>query len=666
VSLVFADRVAESTTTTGTGTLTLAGAVTGYQSFAAVGNGNTCDACVFAVDGNGNPSGAWEVFTGTYTLSGTTLSRTTVLASSNSGSPVNFGAGTKNVILTGPAGYYIGRDQFSANTFPAAASSGGFAFKAIADASLTALATGLGTAATQSTGAFDASGAAASALVTANAYTDTVATGLVPTSRTVNGQALSSNVSITSVTGNAGTVTVGDAGGDTTTWVLLGTSQTGSLAPATDSGLTFNATTNALTATTFIGALTGNADTVTTNANLAGPITSVGNATSVAAQTGTGSTFVMQASPTLTTPNIGTPSAGVLTNCTGLPVAGGGTGVATLTAYAVICGGTTATGAVQSIASVGTSGQVLTSNGAGALPTFQAAAGGGITIGTTAITSGTSGRVLYDNGGVVGEYSITGTGNVVMSASPTLTGTLTGAAANFSSFVTTPASTSGGFYFGTSGNYGIYRDGSGDIVIYDLTKAVKPGANDSQTLGLTGTRWSNVYSVLGNFSGTLTTAAITASGLITANGWIVDPGALRVTADVTNATATMTNLTDLTATLIAGRKYIGQLVIFASDSVAVDGLAIDFDGGTVTATSFVAGIAGTPIGATTGTIYSTALATDLTITTATTGDIAYIITFEIVVNAAGTFRPRFSQVAHTTGTATVRLGSWMRINDCPV
>lgn len=60
-------------------------------------------------------------------------------------------------------------------------------------------------------------------------------------------------------------------------------------------------------------------------------------------------------------------------------VAGGGTGVTSFTAYAVICGGTTSTGVLQSIASVGSSGQILTSNGAGALPTFQAAPSSGVT-----------------------------------------------------------------------------------------------------------------------------------------------------------------------------------------------------------------------------------------------------------------------------------------------
>jgi len=78
-----------------------------------------------------------------------------------------------------------------------------------------------------------------------------------------------------------------------------------------------------------------------------------------------------------------------------VPVTDGGTGRSSHTAYAVLCGGTTTTGAQQSIASVGTSGQVLTSNGAGALPTFQAASGGGI---TWSEVTGTSQAMAVDNG----------------------------------------------------------------------------------------------------------------------------------------------------------------------------------------------------------------------------------------------------------------------------
>ena len=74
-------------------------------------------------------------------------------------------------------------------------------------------------------------------------------------------------------------------------------------------------------------------------------------------------------SPTLVTPALGTPASGVMTNMTGLPVAGGGTGVATLGDAGVLIGN--GTGAVQ-VTGAGTSGQVLTSNGAGVDPTFQA------------------------------------------------------------------------------------------------------------------------------------------------------------------------------------------------------------------------------------------------------------------------------------------------------
>lgn len=94
--LVVKDRVQETTTTTSTGTYTLAGAVTGYQAFSVIGNANTTYYAV--TDGTD-----WEVGIGTYTLSGTTLSRDTILESSNSGNAVNWGAGTKNIFVTYPA-----------------------------------------------------------------------------------------------------------------------------------------------------------------------------------------------------------------------------------------------------------------------------------------------------------------------------------------------------------------------------------------------------------------------------------------------------------------------------------------------------------------------------------------------------------------------------------
>lgn len=105
MALVLADRVKETTTTTGTGTVTLAGASTGFQSFAVVGNGNTTYYCIA-----GQGTNEWEVGIGTYTSAGTTLSRTTVLASSNAGSLVTFSAGTKDVFVTYPAGRSVYAD----------------------------------------------------------------------------------------------------------------------------------------------------------------------------------------------------------------------------------------------------------------------------------------------------------------------------------------------------------------------------------------------------------------------------------------------------------------------------------------------------------------------------------------------------------------------------
>lgn len=96
--LVVKDRVNETSTTTGTGTFTLAGAVTGFQTFAAIGDGNTTYYTIVLQGGS-----EWEVGLGTYTSSGTTLSRDTILSSSNSNNAVNFSAGTKNVFCDYPA-----------------------------------------------------------------------------------------------------------------------------------------------------------------------------------------------------------------------------------------------------------------------------------------------------------------------------------------------------------------------------------------------------------------------------------------------------------------------------------------------------------------------------------------------------------------------------------
>lgn len=118
MALVVKDRVQETSTTTGTGTFTLAGAVTGFQTFSVIGDGNTT---YYAIVGGAE----FEVGLGTYTLSGTTLSRTTVLESSNSGSLVNFSAGTKNVFVTYPAEEAVYQDASGDAYAPQFAASNG-------------------------------------------------------------------------------------------------------------------------------------------------------------------------------------------------------------------------------------------------------------------------------------------------------------------------------------------------------------------------------------------------------------------------------------------------------------------------------------------------------------------------------------------------------------
>jgi len=110
--LVLADRVQETASAPGTGSVTLLGAVTGFQTFAVIGNGNTTFYTI-ADQGGSN----WEVGIGTYSTSGPTLARTTILSSSNGGLIVNFSSGTQSVFVTYPSSQSVYEDA-SGNVSP--------------------------------------------------------------------------------------------------------------------------------------------------------------------------------------------------------------------------------------------------------------------------------------------------------------------------------------------------------------------------------------------------------------------------------------------------------------------------------------------------------------------------------------------------------------------
>jgi hypothetical protein len=216
---------------------------------------------------------------------------------------------------------------------------------------------------------------------------------------------------------------------------------TGVSVPAGKKTILVSNGTDIIDATNYVTALAAGTLSLTTAlsaANGGTGLTSPGTAGNILTSTGSGwqssaaSTFVSSVSATSPLSSTGgnTPTLSIGST---IPVTLGGTGVASATAYALLAGGTTSTGAVQSIASVGTSGQILTSNGAGALPTFQTAtvaspvatsvykttAGSG----TFTIPSGiTTVKVTVVGGGGGGARSASGAGGGGGTAIKTLTG----------------------------------------------------------------------------------------------------------------------------------------------------------------------------------------------------------------------------------------------------
>lgn len=141
---------------------------------------------------------------------------------------------------------------------------------------------------------------------------------------------------------------------------------------------------------------------------------------------------------------------------------------------------TASTGAIEEIA-VG-SGLTLS---AGTLT----ATGGGITVGTTTITSGTNTRVLYNNSGVVGEYAVTGTGNAVLSASPTLTGTVSAAAATFSDTISLTSTTAANNKITQGAAINIGTTSTDGIILQNTTAAAAGAQQYSPRLRFTAQGW---------------------------------------------------------------------------------------------------------------------------------------------------------------------------------
>lgn len=162
----------------------------------------------------------------------------------------------------------------------------------------------------------------------------------------------------------------------------------------------------------------------------------------------------------------------------------------------------------------------------------------------------------------------------------------------------------------------------------------------------------------------------TAAGVIkttngsSGSGWIQNTsGSAFLTADATNATTTMANVSDLTITVTSGRKYAGKAILYFSDSVAADGAKMDFDGGTATMTNFRAHATAFDSALNLST-QTTAIATDVAAATFTGAGI-FEIHFTLEPSASGTLIPRFAQNAHTTGTLTLARGSFLMIWDMP-
>ena len=309
MALVVKDRVKETSVTSGTGTLTLAGAASGFQTFSsAIGNTNTTYYAI--VDAT---AGAFEVGVGT--VAAGTLARTTVIASSNSNAAVNFAANSKDVFCTYPAdkGLYL-------------------------DASGNAIALGTPASATLTN---------ATGLPLTTGVTGTLPVANGGTGITSLGTGVATFLGTPSSANLASAVT-DETGSGSLVFATLPTFDT--------TGVKFSGSTSGTT-TVLSGATAG-------TSVLTLPVatdTLVGKATT---DTLTNKTLT---SPTLTAPVLGIPSSGTLTSCTGLPLATGVTGT-----LPIANGGTGTTSTTFTNLTTNVTGTLPVTNGGTGITTLTA------------------------------------------------------------------------------------------------------------------------------------------------------------------------------------------------------------------------------------------------------------------------------------------------------
>ena len=575
MALALNDRVQQTGTANTTISFTLSGSVTGFQSFAVVGNGNTT--YYSATDASGN----WEVGIGTYATSGPTLTRTTILSSSNSGSAVTF-SGTVNVFVTYPSSKSVNLDGSSNVSALGTISSGTW------NGSTIAVAYG-GTGVTASSGANsvmlrDANqNVAVNRLNQSNTSTAAAAGTTTLTAASSYSQTLTGTGTQTYKMPDATTLTTGVAfvfNNNATGTLTLQDYATGSIGTITTGGaveLVLLANSTVAGTWDVHGYLPENVTWGTNALNLGSTVITNGTwngGTITSGYGGTGLTTFSAANNALYSTSSSALAAGTL------PIAAGGTAVTSFTANGILYGnGTSALG----VTAAGTTGQVLIGN-TGSAPTWGALSGSAVTTfqtslsgltpstatsgavtlaGTLGATSGGTGLTSYTTGDIIYASATNtlskltaGTNGYILTLASGVpswaANSATGASYNKTDFTATASQTTFTVTY-TVGLVEVYRNGV-KLAIADYTASngttivLATGANSGDVIEVVAFAAVNTAATISyqDFSGTGSQTAFTMS-VTPANPESVIIAISGVVQDPVNYTVSGTTLTFSTA-----------------------------------------------------------------------------------------------------------------------